>query len=222
MSHSKLKQLWRALKWSQNKQWALGWVGAFGNSTLRAQVNAMFCSVPDAPARQRWRCMQPRLCPFCWKTFSNSFNLKQHIVNVHTVGEGIECELCHKVVKNKWYLRKHHVTAHGAPLRRSKGPAEAKSGKALANQLPASDLPKDVALPLTPTPHQVDTSQPQEVFTKKQMDRMCWILRVHLVCPAAGVLGVLTWWLINWVTVLREDVFVVEKCPVSWLFIWLT
>ncbi|XP_071522262.1 uncharacterized protein [Panulirus ornatus] len=130
-------------------------------------------SSQDAPARQRWRCMQPRLCPFCWKTFSNSFNLKQHIVNVHTVGEGIECELCHKVVKNKWYLRKHHVTAHGAPLRRSKVPAESKSGKTLANQLPPNDLTKDVGLALTPTPHQMETAQPQEVFTKKQMDRMC-------------------------------------------------
>ncbi|XP_042243513.1 protein abrupt-like isoform X2 [Homarus americanus] len=130
-------------------------------------------SSQDAPARQRWRCMQPRLCPFCWKTFSNSFNLKQHIVNVHTVGEGIECELCHKVVKNKWYLRKHHVTAHGAPLRRSKGPAESKSGKTLTNQHPANDLTKDLGLALTPTPHQMETAQPQEVFTKKQMDRMC-------------------------------------------------
>lgn len=91
-----------------------------------------FCSVvPDAPGpaspggsvvpgRHRWRCMQPRLCPFCWKTFSNSFNLKQHVVNVHTVGQGLQCHLCHKTVKNKWYLRKHHVTAHGAPLKRGK------------------------------------------------------------------------------------------------------
>ena len=72
------------------------------------------------PGRQRWRCMQPRMCPLCWKTFSNSFNLKQHVVNVHTVGQGLQCQLCHKTVKNKWYLRKHHVTAHGAPLKRGK------------------------------------------------------------------------------------------------------
>lgn len=64
--------------------------------------------------------MQPRICALCWKTFSNSFNLKQHVVNVHTVGEGLQCHLCHKKVKNKWYLRKHHVTAHGAPLKRGK------------------------------------------------------------------------------------------------------
>ncbi|KAF2356572.1 BTB/POZ domain [Trinorchestia longiramus] len=76
--------------------------------------------VVTTAGRHRWRCMQPRLCPFCWKTFSNSFNLKQHVVNVHTVGQGLQCHLCHKTVKNKWYLRKHHVTAHGAPLKRGK------------------------------------------------------------------------------------------------------
>lgn len=68
--------------------------------------------------RNRWRCMQPRLCNYCWKTFSNSFNLKQHIVNVHIQSQGVTCSLCEKVVKNKWYLRKHLVTAHGAPLKR--------------------------------------------------------------------------------------------------------
>ena len=68
--------------------------------------------------RNRWRCMQPRLCNYCWKTFSNSFNLKQHIVNVHIQSQGVSCSLCDKVVKNKWYLRKHLVTAHGAPLKR--------------------------------------------------------------------------------------------------------
>ena len=70
--------------------------------------------------RNRWRCMQPRLCNYCWKTFSNSFNLKQHIVNVHIQSQGVTCNLCNKVVKNKWYLRKHLVTAHGAPLKRVK------------------------------------------------------------------------------------------------------
>ena len=71
--------------------------------------------------RNRWRCMQPRVCNYCWKTFSNSFNLKQHIVNVHVQSQGVACSLCEKVVKNKWYLRKHLVTAHGAPLKRIKG-----------------------------------------------------------------------------------------------------
>lgn len=70
--------------------------------------------------RNRWRCMQPRVCNYCWKTFSNSFNLKQHIVNVHVQSQGVSCSLCEKVVKNKWYLRKHLVTAHGAPLKRVK------------------------------------------------------------------------------------------------------
>ena len=65
--------------------------------------------------------MQPRVCEYCWKTFSNSFNLKQHIVNVHIQSQGVACNVCEKVVKNKWYLRKHLVTAHGAPLKRAKG-----------------------------------------------------------------------------------------------------
>jgi Zinc finger, C2H2 type len=65
--------------------------------------------------------MQPRVCNYCWKTFSNSFNLKQHIVNVHVQSQGVTCSVCKKVVKNKWYLRKHLVTAHGAPLKRGKG-----------------------------------------------------------------------------------------------------
>ena len=64
--------------------------------------------------------MQPRVCNYCWKTFSNSFNLKQHIVNVHVQSQGVACTLCDKIVKNKWYLRKHLVTAHGAPLKRVK------------------------------------------------------------------------------------------------------
>ena len=63
--------------------------------------------------------MQPRICPYCWKTFSNSFNLKQHTINVHIQSQGVACHQCQKVVKNKWYLRKHLVTAHGAPLKRS-------------------------------------------------------------------------------------------------------
>jgi uncharacterized Zn-finger protein len=68
--------------------------------------------------RRLWRCMQPRICPVCFKTFSTSFNLKQHIQNVHLPSQGIQCHLCRKCFKNKRYLRKHLVTYHGAPLRR--------------------------------------------------------------------------------------------------------
>ena len=50
--------------------------------------------------RNRWRCMQPRVCEYCWKTFSNSFNLKQHIVNVHIQSQGVACTMCEKVLKN--------------------------------------------------------------------------------------------------------------------------
>ncbi|XP_069674477.1 protein tramtrack, alpha isoform-like isoform X2 [Periplaneta americana] len=73
-----------------------------------------------SPRRHRglWRCMQPRICPVCFKTFSTSFNLKQHIQNVHLPSQGIQCPLCRKCFKNKRYLRKHLVTFHGAPLKR--------------------------------------------------------------------------------------------------------
>ena len=42
----------------------------------------------------------------------------QHILNMHTVGKELQCEICQKKVKNKWYLRRHHVTHHGAPLKK--------------------------------------------------------------------------------------------------------
>lgn len=70
--------------------------------------------------RHRWPCMQSQECPVCFKRFSNSFNLKQHNINVHVQSPGVQCHICAKVVKNKWYLRKHEVTAHGAPLKRAK------------------------------------------------------------------------------------------------------
>ena len=86
--------------------------------------------------RNRWRCMQPRICPYCWKTFSNSFNLKQHTINVHIQSQGVTCDVCEKVVKNKWYLRKHLVTAHGAPLKRSNGPGGGGGKAAKASIIP--------------------------------------------------------------------------------------
>jgi len=67
-----------------------------------------------------WNSRQPGICPICQRVFSNKFNLKQHIINIHTTGEGVECDSCHKMCKNKWYLRRHQVTHHGAPLRRIK------------------------------------------------------------------------------------------------------
>ncbi|XP_040572163.1 uncharacterized protein [Lepeophtheirus salmonis] len=65
-----------------------------------------------------WKSRQPRMCPYCKRMFSNKFNLKQHILNMHTVGRELQCEQCQKKVKNKWYLRRHHVTHHGAPLKK--------------------------------------------------------------------------------------------------------
>ncbi|KAA0202051.1 hypothetical protein HAZT_HAZT003583 [Hyalella azteca] len=70
-----------------------------------------------------WHSRQPGICPICQRVFSNKFNLKQHIINIHTTGEGIKCAACHKLCKNKWYLRRHQVTHHGAPLRRGKAEA---------------------------------------------------------------------------------------------------
>ena len=101
-------------------------IGQSGNSLVTSMANLDDQSADNnntengnnGHPRNRWRCMQPRLCNYCWKTFSNSFNLKQHIVNVHIQSQGVSCSLCDKVVKNKWYLRKHLVTAHGAPLKR--------------------------------------------------------------------------------------------------------
>lgn len=91
-----------------------------GSGNFETNSSEVVRESPATHPRQRWRCMQPRLCNYCWKTFSNSFNLKQHIVNVHIQSQGVNCNICDKVVKNKWYLRKHLVTAHGAPLKRSK------------------------------------------------------------------------------------------------------
>merc|ERR1719278_2527078 len=65
-----------------------------------------------------WKSRQPRMCQYCQRMFSNKFNLKQHILNMHTVGKEFQCEICQKKVKNKWYLRRHHVTHHGAPLKK--------------------------------------------------------------------------------------------------------
>lgn len=65
-----------------------------------------------------WKSRQPRMCQYCQRMFSNKFNLKQHILNMHTVGRELMCEICQKKVKNKWYLRRHHVTHHGAPLKK--------------------------------------------------------------------------------------------------------
>jgi hypothetical protein len=105
--------------------------------------------------RNRWRCMQPRLCNYCWKTFSNSFNLKQHIVNVHIQSQGVTCSLCDKVVKNKWYLRKHLVTAHGAPLKRV-------TNKSTKDGLESSGSTEDLIMDHDPEDHQITTTTTNE------------------------------------------------------------
>ncbi|XP_037081675.1 protein bric-a-brac 1-like [Pollicipes pollicipes] len=102
-----------------------------GTSSLLATATALPPAGPDdqqmsyaAGAEERrsrqWSSRQPRVCPICNGLFSNKFNLKQHIVNVHTSSAGVECSLCKKVCKNKWYRRRHEVVVHGAPLKRGR------------------------------------------------------------------------------------------------------
>jgi hypothetical protein len=67
---------------------------------------------------KKWKSRQPKLCVHCDRYFSNQFNLKQHILNMHTIGGDVRCDKCNKTVKNKWYLRRHHVTHHNAPLKK--------------------------------------------------------------------------------------------------------
>lgn len=87
------------------------------NGTNNTNNNAMHGN--NLPQNeQNWKSRQPRECEYCKRVFSNKFNLKQHIQNMHQQGQELVCELCHKTVKNKWYLRRHHVTHHNAPLKK--------------------------------------------------------------------------------------------------------
>ncbi|XP_031787229.1 broad-complex core protein isoforms 1/2/3/4/5 isoform X2 [Nasonia vitripennis] len=59
-------------------------------------------------------------CPECGKIYSNNSNLKQHIVNVHTVQtEYISCHVCAKQFKTKQYLQIHLLSMHGIRKRKS-------------------------------------------------------------------------------------------------------
>lgn len=85
------------------------------------QVEAAQAAGPSAAGgngTEKWKSRQPRPCDHCDRIFSNKFNLKQHIMNMHTPGGTVSCELCKKRVKNKWYLRRHQVTHHNAPLKK--------------------------------------------------------------------------------------------------------
>jgi hypothetical protein len=72
----------------------------------------------DHAEGKKWKSRQPKLCVHCDRYFSNQFNLKQHILNMHTIGGDVRCDKCNKTVKNKWYLRRHQVTHHNAPLKK--------------------------------------------------------------------------------------------------------
>lgn len=55
-------------------------------------------------------------CPHCGREYSNVWNLKQHIVNVHvhTAAEEWEsCTLCGKKFKTRQYLTMHQYRVHG-------------------------------------------------------------------------------------------------------------
>jgi len=59
-------------------------------------------------------------CPECGKIYSNNSNLKQHIVNVHTVQtEYISCHVCSKQFKTKQYLQIHLLSMHGIRKRKT-------------------------------------------------------------------------------------------------------
>ncbi|XP_044004146.1 protein abrupt isoform X2 [Aphidius gifuensis] len=58
-------------------------------------------------------------CPECGKIYSNNSNLKQHIVNVHTVQtQYISCHVCNKQFKTKQYLQIHLLSMHGIRKRK--------------------------------------------------------------------------------------------------------
>ena len=73
-------------------------------------------------------------CPECGKIYSNNSNLKQHIVNVHTVQtQYISCHVCNKQFKTKQYLQIHLLSMHG--IRKRKSYPVYQSSHTLAQQL---------------------------------------------------------------------------------------
>ena len=107
--------------WKQNRRCFQKKIGIY---LFRLMIHCPFISLTvslwqmAALLGPSWKSRQPRMCQYCQRMFSNKFNLKQHILNMHTVGRELACEICQKKVKNKWYLRRHHVTHHGAPLKK--------------------------------------------------------------------------------------------------------
>jgi hypothetical protein len=55
-------------------------------------------------------------CPHCCREYSNVWNLKQHIVNVHVhtaTEEWESCVMCGKKFKTRQYLTMHQYRVHG-------------------------------------------------------------------------------------------------------------
>ena len=52
------------------------------------------------------KCIQPKKCKMCEKTFTKNVELERHI-KIHHEAEPFECEKCGKTFVLKWRLRKH-------------------------------------------------------------------------------------------------------------------
>ncbi|KAK0179366.1 hypothetical protein PV327_005124 [Microctonus hyperodae] len=88
-------------------------------------------------------------CPECGKIYSNNSNLKQHILNVHTVQtQYISCHICQKPFKTKQYLQIHLLSMHGIRKR---------------NRYPAYQVPNNA-----PAQHHIPTRLAQINLTQHQ------------------------------------------------------
>lgn len=59
-------------------------------------------------------------CPECGKIYSNNSNLKQHIVNLHSVpSELFSCPVCQKTFKTRQYMQIHLLSIHGIRQRKT-------------------------------------------------------------------------------------------------------
>ncbi|KOX69229.1 Protein abrupt [Melipona quadrifasciata] len=127
-------------------------------------------------------------CPECGKIYSNNSNLKQHIVNVHTVQtEYVSCHVCSKQFKTKQYLQIHLLSMHATTGRDGMGVVVQHT---LAGRL--------IKLPQPPPPTRVRRTQMDTMRVRATDPRPCpkcgkiyrsaHTLRTHLedkhtICP---------------------------------------
>ena len=55
---------------------------------------------------------KPFKCDLCEVTFSNSSNLKRHVVSVHDKKKSFECDICEVSFSHKSLLKKHVASVH--------------------------------------------------------------------------------------------------------------